>query len=175
MGKCLNKICGYNRNSECIYRGDIYKCPNAIIEHTLSYAEEQLEHAKEQENKKGHPISADSKEENMSYARLVNKNIEMKTLLDNQKISIENYIKENEKLKEENKSLNIAAKELNLSASEATQQYLKVFDENQKLNENLKNKEMRIEFLECTAEKTKEKLENYELLKRMAKVLIEGL
>lgn len=140
MGKCLNKGCEHNENGECNYYCTPAICPNSEIEHIPNYAEEQLEHAKEQENKKGHPISADSEEENMSYARLVNKNIEMKKLLDNQKTSIENYMKENDKL-----------------------------------NENLKTKEMRIEFLECAAEKTKEKLENYELLKRMIKVLIEGL
>lgn len=125
MLECTNKLCKQNEKGKCFFYKETSYCQLKaayefglaleISPHTPSYAEEQLEHAKEQENKK--------------IKETVNKRFE--------KLEIEN-----KELKEENVQLHSCA-------SEATQQYLKVFDENNDLKaevNQLRNERQETEF-----------------------------
>jgi chromosome segregation ATPase len=141
--------------------------------HTPNYAEEQLEHAEQQEEKlieilkkeleESKKISASNYDEYQEHLKLLQQELEdtkkeylkkykketedYKELLNNQSISIKEYMKENENLKEENKKLTEELESLKYQFAEVQQ----IIKENER------------------------KLYNYESIKGLIKILYEGL
>ncbi|MFT8350062.1 hypothetical protein [Clostridium saccharoperbutylacetonicum] len=139
MLKCINKECTYCNNGKCEdekyirinFKGN---CKNRIkLPHIPNYAEEQLEHVEQQEE----TLIKISKKEIDDYEELLN----------NQSISIKEYMKENENLKEENK----------------------------KLTEELESLKYQFAGVQQIIKENERKLYNYESIKGLIKILYEGL